>query len=225
MAQADPITRRFLKVNHAVCALTGYSEDELLAMTVDDLNHPDDREQDRALFENLAGGEGQYDIEKRYVGKDGRPVWVQVTGNILRDQGGRPLHAFAVIQDKFVNRAYREFFNTSEEQLHSPPSWHQFVHPEDLPSVVERFATAVRDHVDLVAECRVRHADGTWRWIMSHGAPRFAADGTFLGHVGSSPDVTLLKRTDQALRLKEAHLSLLSDTVLLRGSRPPLSQL
>jgi PAS domain S-box-containing protein len=87
------------------------------------------------------------------------------------------------------------------------------VHPDDLPFVVERFTTAVRDHVDFVAESRVRHADGTWRWIMAYGAPHFAADGTFLGHVGSSPDITPLKHTEEALRLKEAHLQLLSDTV------------
>jgi PAS domain S-box-containing protein len=114
---------------------------------------------------------------------------------------------------QFVNRAYREFFGVQEEQVTGPAAWHPLVHPDDRPALVERFQKAVRDREEFVGECRVRHRDGTWRWILSHGTPRFAPGGAFLGHVGGSPEITARKRTEEALRLKEAHLELLSDTV------------
>ena len=99
MAQTDPVTRRYLRVNAALCAITGYGDAELLAMTVDRLNHPDDRERDRELYERLARAGSAYELEKRYLRKDGEVVWVHVTGDVVRDGEGHPVRAFAVIQD------------------------------------------------------------------------------------------------------------------------------
>lgn len=99
-AQADAENRRLLRVNPALCAMTGYSESELLTMTVDELNHPEDRDRDLKLYQRLGGGKtGDYQSEKRYVRKDGGIVWVNVTGNVIRDANGKPLRTVAVIQD------------------------------------------------------------------------------------------------------------------------------
>jgi signal transduction histidine kinase/CheY-like chemotaxis protein len=46
----------------------------------------------------------------------------------------------------------------------------------------------------------VRRADGEWRWLESWGRPRFNAAGEFIGHVGTSADVTERKRSEEALR-------------------------
>ncbi|HAX75689.1 MAG TPA: histidine kinase [Cyanobacteria bacterium UBA11372] len=70
MAQVDMKTRRILRANAAFCGITGYSEAELLALTVDDLNHPDDRD--------LLDGDS-YQSEKRYRRKDGSAIDVEVT--------------------------------------------------------------------------------------------------------------------------------------------------
>jgi PAS domain-containing protein len=56
IAQIDTKTRRFLRVNAAFCEITGYTEAGLLALTVDDVNHPDDRDRDRESFIMLHGG-------------------------------------------------------------------------------------------------------------------------------------------------------------------------
>ncbi|WP_162244717.1 PAS domain S-box protein, partial [Aureimonas sp. Leaf454] len=50
LVQIDPRTRRFVKVNKAVCDLTGYGAEELLELTLDDLTHPDDRGRDDGLL-------------------------------------------------------------------------------------------------------------------------------------------------------------------------------
>jgi|GEM_PF-166280 len=98
-AQADPVTRRLLRVNPALCAITGYSEAELLALAMGDLTHPDDRERDRELFERLARGASSYQLEKRYLRKDGSAVWVNETSNAIRDAEGQVARTVAVIQD------------------------------------------------------------------------------------------------------------------------------
>ena len=46
-------------------------------------------------------------------------------------------------------------------------------------------------------ECRLRRADGEYRWVLATGAPRFEADGVFAGYVGSCTDITELKRTQE----------------------------
>jgi len=68
---------RFLRVNPRVCEIFGYSEAELRAMTVRDISHPEDRylaEGPRARV--LAGEIDSARLEKRYIRKDGRMVWV-----------------------------------------------------------------------------------------------------------------------------------------------------
>jgi PAS domain S-box-containing protein len=99
-AQADAKTRRLLRVNPALCQITGYSESELLTMTVDDLNHPEDRERDRKLYQDLVSRiTDKYQLETRYIRKDGSIVWVNVIGNVIHDANGNPLRTVAIIQD------------------------------------------------------------------------------------------------------------------------------
>lgn len=71
---------RFLEVNQRFIELTGYARDELLAMQVGDLDHPDDREPDRERWAAFLGdAEVGYDVEKRYVRRDGSTIWVHAT--------------------------------------------------------------------------------------------------------------------------------------------------
>ena len=71
---------RFLEVNERFVQLTGYSRADLLAMRVGDLDHPDDREPDRERWAAFLGSpEAGYDVEKRYIRRDGEVIWVHVT--------------------------------------------------------------------------------------------------------------------------------------------------
>jgi len=91
---------RFSVVNPKFCEVTGYSADELLSKTFQEITHPDDIQQDLTLVAELIGGHRKnYSMEKRYLRKDGSPVWVNLSVAILRDALGAPLHLIAVILD------------------------------------------------------------------------------------------------------------------------------
>jgi len=117
VAEADPLSRRLVSVNPAFCSITGYAEAELLAMTVDQLNHPDDREADRTLFEQLRSGAQRYEAQKRYVRKDGSVVWVLASGGIVRDAAGRPQRAFAAVQDVTARKHAEDALRESQERV------------------------------------------------------------------------------------------------------------
>ena len=90
----------FLRVNEAICNITGYSRDELMSIWLFGHSHPDDTEPDRQAFRKQVAGELEfYAIEKRFVRKDGRVIWLSVSSSPVRDAGGRLLYLVRVVQD------------------------------------------------------------------------------------------------------------------------------
>lgn len=93
------IDYRYLQVNHAFCALLGYSEDELLRLTMRDVTHPEDWPKNEAATDAArAGSKAAVEFEKRYVRKDGSIVWAHTTAVYLFDHE-QPVFCVAVIQD------------------------------------------------------------------------------------------------------------------------------
>ena len=83
---------RYLKVNHSLCEMLGYSEDELLATTFADVSHPDDLPLQWDYTRQLLAGEiSSYQLEKRYIHKRGHVVLGLSIVSILRDAAGAPL--------------------------------------------------------------------------------------------------------------------------------------
>jgi PAS domain S-box-containing protein len=93
IAQADLQSRRLLRVNQKLCDITGYSGEELLAMTIQEVTRPEDREQDFAVYQRMLLGDGEYEVERRYVRKDGSAVWAFINVVALRDERGNPIRA------------------------------------------------------------------------------------------------------------------------------------
>jgi PAS domain S-box-containing protein len=91
---------RFLRVNEAFCRITGYSAGEMASLDFPAITHPEDLaadvEQARRL---LAGKIDQYEMEKRYIRKDGSIVWVRLHVRGIRDEGGRFLYFLPVVED------------------------------------------------------------------------------------------------------------------------------
>jgi PAS domain S-box-containing protein len=116
---------RFLEVNRALCGILGYTEGELLAKTFQDLTHPDDLDADRDLVRQLLANEiTTYQVEKRYLCKDGRVAWVRVTVSLVHDAKGDPLYFVFQMQDitpyKAAGAALREAearYRTLVEQI------------------------------------------------------------------------------------------------------------
>jgi len=91
---------RFIQVNNALCHILGYTEAELTQKTFQDIAYSEDLENDLALIgELLADTRQSYQIEKRYVQKDGRVIWILLSGSVVRDSTGQVLYFIAQIQD------------------------------------------------------------------------------------------------------------------------------
>jgi PAS domain S-box-containing protein len=96
---------KWLKVNTAICALTGYPADELMKKTFQEITHPEDLDLDLANVQKLLKGEiNSYRMEKRYFRKDGRIVWVLLGVSLVRDKENRPLYFISQIEDITENK-------------------------------------------------------------------------------------------------------------------------
>jgi two-component system, LuxR family, sensor kinase FixL len=139
--------------------------------------------------------------------------WVRVS-NSLRDSEQRfrniadcaPVMMWTSGTDggqEFSNRRWLEFTGrTLEESVGS--RWAQSVHPDDLQRTFEEYFSSFRERRMLELEFRVRRHDGEYRWIYSRGAPRYGANGEFMGYVGSAIDLTERRQQEAALKRSEA---------------------
>src|SRR5512138_2259745 len=91
---------RFVKVNAAFLTFVGYTEEELRGVSFADITHPDHRAVDLEQVRRLAAGEmDRYEVDKRYIRKDGTVVWGHASVAVVRDEGGRPRYFLPIIQD------------------------------------------------------------------------------------------------------------------------------
>jgi PAS domain S-box-containing protein len=90
----------WLRVNHSLCDITGYTEAELLQRTFQDITHPEDLDLDLEFVNQmLAGVLDSYQMEKRYIARNGGIVWVLLSVSLVRDEEARPRFFIAQIQD------------------------------------------------------------------------------------------------------------------------------
>jgi PAS domain S-box-containing protein len=113
---------------------------------------------------------------------------------------------------EFINQAYRDFCAVTDDDVRAK-RWQLVVHLEDRDAYIGEFARCIREQRPFYAQCRIRRSDGAWRWIASYASPWFSAEGKFLGHVGSSPDIHELITTQRALRESEERFRTLADNM------------
>lgn len=91
---------RWLRVNRALCEIVGYSEAELLASDFQTITHPEDLDADLAHVQDLVSGHSSsYQMEKRYLHKNGATIWILLSVSLVRDAEGAPLHFVSQIID------------------------------------------------------------------------------------------------------------------------------
>ncbi len=91
---------RWLRVNPALCRITGYSMSEMLKMRYQDISLPEDVKVSDTKLELLKNGSiNSAELDKRYIRKDGAIIWVLVSIALVRDKAGVPLYTVAQIQE------------------------------------------------------------------------------------------------------------------------------
>ncbi|HEY7235064.1 MAG TPA: PAS domain S-box protein [Gemmatimonadaceae bacterium] len=109
---------RFVRVNQALCEITGYSADELTQMKFQDITHSDDLDTDVGLADKLARGEiPRYQLEKRYVRKDGSLVDVMLSASVLRAQDGAARYYIKQAEDITARKRALDALRLSEAKF------------------------------------------------------------------------------------------------------------
>ena len=162
-------TGRFIRVNRKLCEMLGYSHEELITKTFPEVTHPDDLELDLQLAGQVIAGEiPHYTIEKRYMRRDGSPIWSSLTITPVRDAAGEIEYYSAVMVDTSHQKAMENALREGEE----------------------RFRLAVRATRDAMWDCDLAHnrvwwSDAyeglfgtppnnpkrSWQWWLNHIAP------------------------------------------------------
>jgi two-component system, cell cycle sensor histidine kinase and response regulator CckA len=100
IAQAEPKTGKWVRVNHKMTDITGYSYAELLSMRIPEITHPEDRDRDWEAFQNVVSNRAKdYRLENRYIRKDGTIIWVNVNMTVIRDATGQSIRTVAMVED------------------------------------------------------------------------------------------------------------------------------
>ncbi len=104
---------------------------------------------------------------------------------------------------EFFNQGWLEFTGRTLDQ-EIKAGWLENVHPEDAPHCREAYFAAFEARERFEIEYRLRRHDGEYHWVLQRGAPRHAANGDFIGYIGSAIDITDRKQAEDSNR-KLAH--------------------
>ena len=112
------IDGRWIRVNQTYCDLIGYTREEIQTLSYRDFTHPDDLSLDESqLARTLKGDISSYNIEKRYIHKQGQMVWVHLTLSLVRLPDGQPDYLIAVVQNITARKSTEQALRTSEQLL------------------------------------------------------------------------------------------------------------
>lgn len=174
---------RFIEVNPAFCSFLGYTTDELMQLSSEEITHPDDRDQVRLLRDEARKRRAtSYAIDKRYLRRDGATIWGRVSSNWFYDDDGKPVYALAVIQDitdrkrieaalreseanlanhalelEAANRELEAFNYTVSHDLRSPLT--------SIGGFCEVLTGLGKGHLDDQCKSIIRHISGTVRYM------------------------------------------------------------
>jgi len=97
----------WLKVNSKLCDIVGYSEDELMKLTFQEITYPDDLDIDlNYLNQVLAGEIKTYSMEKRYYRKSGDLIWINLTVSLVLKGDGKADYFISVVEDINERKRY-----------------------------------------------------------------------------------------------------------------------
>ncbi|MDR3491878.1 MAG: diguanylate cyclase [Gammaproteobacteria bacterium] len=220
MALVSP-AGRWLKVNKSLCQLVGYTEEELLELDFQTITHPDDLKNDLDHVQEILDGKmNTYQMEKRYIRKDGSIIWILLSVSVVKDViSNKPLYFIAQIQNidaqkkaehKLKYFAYHDSLtglpnrksleNLFESALKTAQQDNTklavyFVDLDNFKEVNDSFGHPVGDNVLSVIAKRLQHAMGDTHMIARLGGDEIIVVAT--GIMGME------QVTDTALNIRD----------------------
>jgi PAS domain S-box-containing protein len=153
MAEADLQSRRWLRVNRKMCEIAGYSSEELLRKTVEDLTHPEDRECGLQLVQSaLNGQKSEVRVEQRWCRRDGTIVWVHINKTVIRDVAGKPLRTLSAIEDITERRRLEQerWVMELEQKTHAQLEAQNRAYQENLERLVQERTRQLQAQAELL---------------------------------------------------------------------------
>ncbi|HEY0939591.1 MAG TPA: ATP-binding protein [Steroidobacter sp.] len=110
---------------------------------------------------------------------------------------------------------YKRHLGYTEHELNDDfEEWQSRLHPQDYPRVMRELESFLRDpHREFVSEQRLRHRDGSYRWMLVQGTMSFDTAGRPVRMMGSLVDITQFKQLEQSLRESEGRYRDLADAL------------
>jgi PAS domain S-box-containing protein len=232
--EGKPVDYRFLAINPAFTRMTGLKAEDLVGRTVLEVMPATEKywieiygkvalTGEPAFFENYAT-----ELQRYFEVTAFRPAPNQFACSfsditerkraemLLRDEGqhfrnlanGGSTLIWTSGPDKlcsYFNEPWLKFTGRALEQ-ELGNGWTEGVHPDDFSSCVQIYATAFDRREPFSMQYRLRHADGSYRWIRDDGTPRYNSQGEFLGYIGFCVDITEQKRSADELDQYRHHL-------------------
>lgn len=96
----------------------------------------------------------------------------------------------------FFNAGWLRFTGRTMQQEYGN-GWAEGVHPDDLSRCLEIYTTNFDARKEFKMEYRLRRHDGKYRWLVDNGVPRYLANGTFAGYIGSCMDIDELLESER----------------------------
>ncbi|ACN16415.1 sensory box histidine kinase (GGDEF domain protein) [Desulforapulum autotrophicum HRM2] len=91
---------KFIRINERLCQIWGYGLRELIQKNFQEITHSEDLNADLDLVQQVIDGKiSRYSMEKRYISKNGYPVWCNLTVSLLRNSDGTPRYFISVVED------------------------------------------------------------------------------------------------------------------------------
>ncbi len=113
----------------------------------------------------------------------------------------------------YVNKPWLEFTGrTLEQEIGN--GWVERVHPDDAERCREVYAAAFDARLEFQVEYRLQRNDGEYRWVLSHGIPRFVSADEFAGYIGSCIDITERREAEQELQASQQRLAGLVESAM-----------
>jgi PAS domain S-box-containing protein len=135
---------RWLKVPPTLCDLLGYTEGELLGHRFHEVTHPEDIDADWSQCLRLIRGEiKSFDLEKRYIRKDGSVVWAYINCSVVTDAQDKPIHFITYIRDITNRKLNEEKLRAYQESLRQLANELNTTEERER----KRFAADLHDHV------------------------------------------------------------------------------